>query len=593
MHASMIIQVENVTITTVKTIRRCNLSTEFLPQDTAWGSDGEKPWMLIDCGQAHLDLRSDHIIFAKVTESRKDRPAQSHLALIQAVSDNAVALLKIDRHIRSRDIKALADATQAIGDVDAPPFMTSTNCTNALDLFPQESIEWRQPPPHFDLSLTNLPFQEEGDTSLTNLSSNQIDPHKLIHERYIETLYSGRIPLVYFAKSTLPKTKLLFGSCNQKFIETLSSLLLTIECLDKKYSLLAQADTSQICRSDEDVVAWKQWLTTNLSSDENLTRQRAEELKMRETELQVTILLEILANSTAELNVKPAPEPMGKPRARLVRKKKTAPKTNEPIPVEASSLTPLLKPAVALDILFDRLCIHNAVQTPEPSDKAQPTKAFDSVRHFCFEIVLPFYSSKLPEKSRELVSKARGPSSGPRVVARPSASKLDIALKSIADEDSLQSTTLLTTSTDSASRKGSTRGALPVTGKDQQKRQVSFTVGSKRVKRDLSAELAQAIQTIAKPNRTAATRSEFHILAPPTKKPLPSSRQNKKPDPNIVQVEATPARKRTMQPARANISPVTPKRQRLNFVAETPSRMSPLKLVETPISKVPDTPSKQ
>lgn len=598
----MILRIDNVTISKIKTIDRQQFSTDYLPHDSAWGMNGERPWTIIECGQTQLGLNPNQMMFVRVSESRSNKPSQiHHLAVMEAISNHTVALMKLDRHVRSKDLKAISDISDIdpMGERERNP-VPLVDSTNPLDLFASQSIDWMQSYSDFDLNMTDLASQKILNSQLEDPTSNSIsDPVQLILERYVETLYSERVPLVYFAKSTLPKAKLLFGGLSDKFIQTLQSMLLSIDILDRKYSLLHEADTADVCRGALDADAWRQWLDTNMSSDENLTRARVDQLKVRETELQVTLLLEILANSSfigESAQLEPA-KPAGKPKPRLVRKKKNA-QSDEVSTNMAGKLNPSLKPAVALDILFDRLCIHNALQATEPTSDSERPKSTDLVRHFCFEIILPFYSSKLPDKSRELVAKARGPSSNSKLATRSSSTATDPIQTSIVDMPmETETNDSIMSSTETASRKGSTRGGLPVTDKDQQKRQVSFNVGSKRAKRDLSADLAQAIKNISKPNRAAAVaREEFHILRP-AKKPSWNNRPaTKKIDESLVQVQATPARKRTMQPPRMiNASPTTPKRQRLNFVAETPSKsdITPTKLVlDTPISKVPETPSK-
>ncbi|ODQ68668.1 hypothetical protein NADFUDRAFT_76929 [Nadsonia fulvescens var. elongata DSM 6958] len=355
-----------------------------------------------------------------------------------------------------------------------------------------------------------------------------------LKSNYLESLYLTQTPLSYFAKNTLSKIRNLVKTHNMAdyadlnckpnddnsddakrlrdknrqrkknyklLLHNLSSLIVDVPTLDEKYKsdpnlLSLLADPSSPSNTEittgsfttEEFNYFKQWYTkTNELQGGLITNQKftkfLSELKIREIQLQIILLLEILVNDyrnprggspmitymntfqetiSSETNInspsmlfpsslivrKTDNQPMEvsvtarlmRPRARKLKPKLkkptvvtvsgTVPKhpANEISTVHSASsiVKPLsrlhqLSPDTLIDIFFDRLCIWQAINTSTPSsssnNKAKSSFTIaspntgdqkDELLEFCLEVIMPYYGSKLPRKTRNMLKKANG-----------------------------------------------------------------------------------------------------------------------------------------------------------------------------------------
>lgn len=139
------------------------------------------------------------------------------------------------------------------------------------------------------------------------------------------------------------------------------------------------------------------------------TKKHISDLRLRETQLQILLILEVMAlestpsEKTNPDNLKPAGEETNTPKKRTKK---------------AQDLS------VLLELHLDRLCIWHAVSMEE-STAADSAKASsftdghnsgkkvdsDAVRDFCTEVIIPFYASRLPDKCK-LITRKFGVSGG-------------------------------------------------------------------------------------------------------------------------------------------------------------------------------------
>lgn len=153
------------------------------------------------------------------------------------------------------------------------------------------------------------------------------------------------------------------------------------------------------------------------------TKKHISDLRLRETQLQILLILEVMALESTPIekdnpdNVKPAGEETNTPKKR----------TKKPQDLN-----------VLLELHLDRLCIWHAVSMEE-STAADSAKASsftdghisgkksesDAVRDFCTEVIIPFYVSRLPDKCK-LVTRKFGVSGG----ISPAAKKTQSSSKS-------------------------------------------------------------------------------------------------------------------------------------------------------------------
>ncbi|KAI0478246.1 DNA replication regulator SLD3-domain-containing protein [Xylaria cf. heliscus] len=283
-----------------------------------------------------------------------------------------------------------------------------------------------------------------------------------IRSQYFEALYHSMGSLAYFAKGPLSRARAAFHlDCDSTLemsdlVEFLKSLVMTTVQIDKKYretipkiqsemkAVIAESDAEQGqgkgkprkrktkkmklgkdgLYPDEDGHVRKWWAIhkPRPNDDEESTTKSTEQediklqislLRSRETQLQMIIILEILsleplvlrenANDSQLPGLPPLEEPLSSPRA-IPTKKRT--KHNFPF---------------LLDVHADRLCIwqstafdeFNMINESQIGPKVEAQKSAkstsDSLKDFCVDIIVPFFSARLPEQCDSINRKLGGP----------------------------------------------------------------------------------------------------------------------------------------------------------------------------------------
>ncbi|CAK7266859.1 hypothetical protein SEPCBS119000_002245 [Sporothrix epigloea] len=274
-----------------------------------------------------------------------------------------------------------------------------------------------------------------------------------IRSQYFEALYHSLGSLAYFAKGPLSRARAAFHlDCDSnlemiELIDFLKSIVISSATIDKKYretvpelvshlrTLGEMSDHKEIKRSskkpkkmklgssglytDEDVHVRKWWAANKPIPNNDEVLPRPEEvrhtiscLRTRETQLQIILILEIMALETMQ-NVSDAGESQlpGMPMEMVdTPAKKAAPKKRNKLNL------PLL-----IDLHADRLCIWQStmsdefraqaesqiVAADEPS--ASQTTQSDPLKDFCVDIIIPFFSPRLPLVCNSLNRKLGGP----------------------------------------------------------------------------------------------------------------------------------------------------------------------------------------
>lgn len=279
-------------------------------------------------------------------------------------------------------------------------------------------------------------------------------------EILLKTLYTTKTALAYFTKSTLARTRANFRSSTTATIYDLAdfyrSRLVTSKKMDLKYRdsipkiventslrelpknrtvtfpVDAKRKTSRrkklgkdgLYAGEEDFVrTW--WLSRDEWSNDGSSgcspqyeiQTLLADLRARETELQIVLILETLAlESSTQVGCKELAS--------------TAAVKQEPNDEESKHIlakTPAkvnkkrdLKPD--LDILVDRLCIYQSVSiidqtTADEAKKKSGESGRDvknRLRDFCCNVILPFYLHKAPDLVREISRKLGGPNLSPK-----------------------------------------------------------------------------------------------------------------------------------------------------------------------------------
>ncbi|PHH84718.1 hypothetical protein CDD83_1504 [Cordyceps sp. RAO-2017] len=278
-----------------------------------------------------------------------------------------------------------------------------------------------------------------------------------IRTQYLEALYRSMGSLAYFAKGPLSRARSAFHLDLESnlemahLIDFLKSLILTTVQIDKKYretipdvisKMKTGVDSSEengtrrrrpkkmkIGRGglypfeDESVRRW--WATQKPELDENQSSHSASQIKShvsllrtRETQLQMILILEILAleplkaaNEACENNSLPQlPGAESRPQEQ-------SPSAPPPQKRRNKHNLPVL-----IDVHADRLTIWQSTASDEqlqledsqvlrgPSDgQARQKPSAEPLRDFCVDIVVPFFSARLPELCDSINRKLGGP----------------------------------------------------------------------------------------------------------------------------------------------------------------------------------------
>jgi len=301
------------------------------------------------------------------------------------------------------------------------------------------------------------PLSTEASTSLFNG----------LRQQYFETLYLSKTSLAYFAKGPLARARALVQ--NQESVKMRESLtefyresILPPKKMDLKYKesiskrieslshgglqgstnaqvpVTRRKKTGQKAKldkdglySDEEEHLYRWWQEREISNVADLSMEARDlekqtmisDLRTRETEMQLLLVLEILTLET--LNSTPANSGMMKDA------------TIKTEPDDGSDPVGLARPprkvknkrdlASDLDTMIDKLCIWHAVGIDQmliSPDKAgidgknRSSRVKDKLRDFCADVIIPFYASRLPERCKMICRRLGGPDACP---ARPQA----------------------------------------------------------------------------------------------------------------------------------------------------------------------------
>ncbi|KAL8782499.1 MAG: hypothetical protein Q9213_005338 [Squamulea squamosa] len=287
---------------------------------------------------------------------------------------------------------------------------------------------------------------------------NSDDLLKSIKSQYMQSLYRSKASLAYFAKGPLSRARAGIpghgdGSVNRhRLVQQLRALIIPLNVLDKKYRealpcLIKDLPTANVSDDERnEVIAkykkptrkfrkdkvgknglypeeeldilswWLQYITSAPAYDTlelmtEATLAMVLEQRTRETLLQIILMLEVLALETTmpndSLEQCPDKEPWNcDPPGKQSRTKK---------PQNVNLL---------LDLSVDRLCIWQsmAVEKSHASSKkdgvgiantgkdpSSQKEENNLLREFCVDVILPFYTARLPILSRTLCKKLGGP----------------------------------------------------------------------------------------------------------------------------------------------------------------------------------------
>ncbi|KAI0202381.1 DNA replication regulator SLD3-domain-containing protein [Astrocystis sublimbata] len=389
-----------------------------------------------------------------VTHVPSTTPQLSHANKKRRLAIEAIQSL-VKKPARSQSISALSQAA----DSSRPPtpILAGSSFVSA-----HESVSQ-------DVTTLDTSISEPAMESQAGLVRDEHDPLAIpsaqdifenVRSQYFEALYHSKGSLAYFAKGPLSRARAAFHlDCDATLemgdlVEFLQSLVLTAVQIDKKYRETIpkiQVDMKTAIEESEDeqgqgkskprkrktkkmklgkdglytgefehVRKWWAIHKPELNHDvESATKSTEQQdirlqtslLRSRETQLQMIIILEVMAleplirenTSETQLPGLPLEEAHASPKP-MPTKKRT--KHNFP---------------VLLDVHADRLCIwqsiafdeYNMSHDSQAGSKLESQGASkwtaDSLKEFCVDIIVPFFSARLPEQCDSINKKLGGP----------------------------------------------------------------------------------------------------------------------------------------------------------------------------------------
>ncbi|GKZ82442.1 hypothetical protein AnigIFM56816_007259 [Aspergillus niger] len=288
--------------------------------------------------------------------------------------------------------------------------------------------------------------EQSGDVTATATAGEQDvevtqSPQELLdglREQYLQALYVSKTSVAYFAKGPLARCRAAFQSSNNEsskpaqLVEFYREAILTAKRMDHKYreTLPTTIQDLLLSVSDDEAAPPKRkrrstkkklgknglypeegdlirkWWRDRALNDQGLpsemsrdaeSKKHIADLRLRETQLQILLILETMALETIIADEKKREgngEGADKPTKTAKGKK----------PQDMN---------VMLELHLDRLCIWHAVSFEETvvADSAKTNHLSgkkvesDAVRDFCTEVIVPFYASRLPDKCKLITRK--------------------------------------------------------------------------------------------------------------------------------------------------------------------------------------------
>ncbi|KAI0186867.1 DNA replication regulator SLD3-domain-containing protein [Xylaria flabelliformis] len=402
-------------------------------------------------------------------------PQISHTNKKRRLAIEAIQSL-VKKPVRSRSISVLSQ----VGEASRPS--TPIQGGNALDSG-GEAVAQDTLAPDIPISGPGVESQmslvQDQDETLATPNAEGIFEN--IRNHYFEALYHSMGSLAYFAKGPLSRARAAFHlDCDSTLemndlVDFLKSLVLTTIQIDKKYretipkiqsdmkTVIQDSDAEQgqgksklrkrkskkmkLGKSglypNEDVHVRKWWSihkpqpiddeeSTMKSTEQQDIKLQTSLLRSRETQLQMILILEILcleplvvrenANDSQLPGLAPE-EPPNSPKA-IPTKKRT--KHNFPFLLDVHADRLCIWQSTALDE-FNRIHESQAGHSLESRGSSKSTS--DSLKDFCVDIIVPFFSARLPEQCDSINRKLGGPVMMP--TPNPKRKKIETSSKAI------------------------------------------------------------------------------------------------------------------------------------------------------------------
>lgn len=284
-------------------------------------------------------------------------------------------------------------------------------------------------------------------------------------KHYLDALYLSRTSLAYFAKGPLSRARAAWSSAAKEsdllgLAAFLRASILSSSVMDKKFrdhmpssirtlplsneqapergtdktkkkrrKWVAKRDKSGFFVGEQEMVGrwWRSHdddadICSTSESFDALLRQRLARLRTRETFLQIILTLEVLAleaavpSRTGEGETLPFSDSQhGDPGLPRTPTQRLTSKKAHNLPTQ-------------LEALLDKLCIWHSLESQSPAKAVNPDTSVnseepnDGLRNFCTEVIVPFYSARVPHYSATVNQKFGGPGAPTPIKENPSKS---------------------------------------------------------------------------------------------------------------------------------------------------------------------------
>ncbi|KAL2832162.1 DNA replication regulator SLD3-domain-containing protein [Aspergillus cavernicola] len=300
-----------------------------------------------------------------------------------------------------------------------------------------------------DLRMISVPpeLQDQGEPVVSreigegNTHEPTQSPQELLdslREQYLQALYVSKASVAYFAKGPLSRCRATFqppehnaGKVSE-LVEFYRTIILAAKKMDLKYreTLPATLHDIVLTISDDEAVpkkrkskkktlgrnglypeeqdfirqCWKNRMLAETGASVEISRdaeikKHVSDLRLRETQLQMLLILETIALEAA---TKDEANNAGQGEGSVDATSQPKPKTKKPQDLN-----------VMLELHLDRLCIWHTVsfddvpvsESQAGSNQAGKAGGNDAMRDFCTEVIIPFYASRLPDRCKSITRK--------------------------------------------------------------------------------------------------------------------------------------------------------------------------------------------
>lgn len=248
------------------------------------------------------------------------------------------------------------------------------------------------------------------------------DPFDYFLDKYFSNLYLLSTPLTVFTKSVFARLRAICLK-DLKFYESiLSQFVMRLDQFDQRHSALNNGLLNSSTLFEKEEIYRKEFIAKSLnlvdfdihSQDYQETNRSLGPLlsgfKVKETQLQILILLELIEISDRDDKRYFKPVKMQKPKRKLVGKKKITPILNGMgIDTGRQRSTSLSMEQLSynqlLDLYIEKLAINDLLNGSSSNENYTPK--------FINYTVVPFFEKKCPHSVRHMIKKIKGPSFKP------------------------------------------------------------------------------------------------------------------------------------------------------------------------------------